>query len=44
MCVGECKKQENELLITCKKSNYAHYLYDERIGLSKELACASLVA
>lgn len=44
MCVGECKMEENQIIITCKKSNYAHYLYDERIGLPKEHACSSLVA
>lgn len=44
MCVGECKMEGNQIIITCKKSNYAHYLYDERIGLPKEHACSSLVA
>lgn len=44
MCVGECKRKGNQIEITCKKSNYAHYLYDERIGLTKEYACSSLVA
>lgn len=44
MCVGECKRDGDQIVITCKKSNYAHYLYDERIGLPKELACSSLVA
>ena len=40
----EYKRQENEILITCKKTNYLHYLYDERIGLSEQYACSSLVA
>lgn len=44
MCVGECKKEGDQILITCKKSDYAHYLYDERIGLPKKFACSSLVA
>ena len=44
MCVGECKREGNQIEITCKKSNYAHYLYDERIGLPKEYGCSSLVA
>ena len=44
MCVGEYKKEGKEIEIVCKKTNYAHYLYDERIGLSKEYACSSLVA
>lgn len=44
MCVGDCKRDGNQILITCQKSNYAHYLYDERIGLHKEYACSSLGA
>lgn len=44
MCVEECKRKGKQILITCKKSNYAHYLYDERIGLPKEYACSSLGA
>lgn len=44
MCVGECKMEDNQILITCRKSNYAHYLYDERIVLPKKYACSSLVA
>lgn len=44
MCVGEYKREGNQIVITCKKSNYAHYLYDERIGLPQEYACSSLVA
>lgn len=44
MCVDECKREGDQILITCKKSNYAHYLYDERISLPKEYACSSLVA
>lgn len=44
MCVGECKRNGNEIIITCQKSNYAHYLYGERIGLPKEYACSNLAA
>lgn len=44
MCVGEYRRQGDEIFITCKKSNYSHYLYDERIGLSNQYACSSLVA
>ena len=43
MCVEKCKREGKQILITCKKTNYAHYLYDERIGLPKEYACSSLV-
>lgn len=44
MCVSDCQIDEKEIVITCKKSDYAHYLYDERIGLPKEYGCSSLVA
>ena len=44
MCVEKCVKENNEIIITCKKTNYSHYLYDERIVLPKEYACSSLVA
>lgn len=44
MCVGECRREGDNIIIICQKSNYAHYLYDERIGLPKEYACSSLVA
>ena len=44
MCVEKCVKQGNDLVITCNKTNYSHYLYDERIVLPKEYACSSLVA
>lgn len=44
MCVGDYKVEDKQIVITCKKSDYAHYLYDERIGLPKEYACSSLVA
>lgn len=43
-CVGDCKIDENEIVITCVKSNYAHYLYDERIGLPQEYGCSNLSA
>lgn len=44
MCVSSCERIGNKIEIICKKSNYSHYLYDERIGLPKEYACSSLVA
>lgn len=44
MCVEKCVKENNEIILTCKKTNYSHYLYDERIVLPKEYACSSLVA
>ena len=44
MCVSDCEIANDEIIIICKKSDYAHYLYDERVGLSKEYGCSSLVA
>ena len=44
MCVGEYKREGDEIVITCKKSDYAHYLYDERIGLPQRYACNNLAA
>ena len=44
ICVSEFKRSEEKIMITCKKSDYAHYLYDERIGLPIQYACSSLVA
>lgn len=44
MCVSDYRKEKNLIEIICKKSNYAHYLYDERIGLPDQYACSSLVA
>ena len=44
LCVTECIRNEKEVVFTCQKSDYAHYLYDERIGLPKEYFCSSLVA
>lgn len=43
-CVADCSISEQEIIITCKKSNYAHYLYDERIGLSEKYGCSNLSA
>ena len=39
---NEIKRKIEEFWNKCKTEN--HYLYDERIGLSKEYACSSLVA
>lgn len=43
-CVADCTINEKEIIITCKKSNYAHYLYDERIGVSEKYGCSNLSA
>ena len=31
LCVADIKIEENEVTIICKKSDYAHYIYEERI-------------
>lgn len=41
-CVNEYKEDEQTIEIICRKSNYAHYLYDERIGLPQKYACSSV--
>lgn len=43
-CVRQLVENETEIILNCSKTNYAHYLYDERIELTKEYACSSLVA
>ena len=43
-CVGSYKESEKEIEIVCQRSNYSHYLYDERKGLPKEYACLNLSA
>lgn len=35
-CVKKLIENENEIIINCTKTNYAHYLYDERVGCPKE--------
>ena len=37
LCVSECKIEEDKIEIICKKSDYAHYLYGERIGCQKDI-------
>lgn len=44
LCVSECNVENDRVEIICKKSNYAHYLYGERIGLPKEYECKNLSA
>lgn len=44
MCISECKIEEDKVLITCQKTKYSHYLYDERIGLPKEYGCNNMSA
>lgn len=44
ICVTKCDVTENEVEIICNKSDYAHYLYGERIGCTKEYECKNLSA
>ena len=44
ICVSKCNIEEDRIEITCVKSNYAHYLYEERIGRPKEYECRNLSA
>ncbi len=43
-CVSRCEIKDKKVVIVCKKSDYAHYLYGERIGLPKEYGCRNLSA
>lgn len=43
-CVSKYEYNDNELNITCQKSDFAHYLYDERIGLPLEYSCINISA
>ena len=44
LCVSSCNINDNDVNIICKKSDYAHYLYGERIGCPKEYECKNLSA
>lgn len=44
LCVSECNIEDDKVEIICKKSDYAHYLYGERIGCQKEYECKNLSA
>ncbi len=41
-CVTNYKVEDNYVEIVCKKSDYAHYLYEERIGCEKQYECRNL--
>lgn len=42
--VNNVTESENEIKIYCKKTNYSHYLYDQRIGCPKEYGSYELSA
>ncbi len=43
-CVKSVKIEDNNIEILCQKSTYSHYLYQERVGLSKEYECRNISA
>ena len=44
LCVSECNIEDDKVEIICKKSDYAHYLYGERMGCPKGYECKNLSA
>lgn len=44
VCVIDYIETDRELTIVCQKSDYAHYLYDERIGLPDQYKCYNVFA
>ena len=40
--VTKFEELEDKFRLTVQKTNYAHYLYDERVGLEGDLACYNL--
>lgn len=44
LCVSEFNIEDDKVKIICKKSDYAHYLYGERIGCPNEYECKNLSA
>lgn len=43
-CVIDYIENDKELTIVCKKTDYAHYLYDEQIGLPDQYKCYNVFA
>ena len=44
LCVAKIDVTDKSVEIICNKSDYAHYLYGERIGLPEEYSCRNLSA
>lgn len=44
LCVAQNNVSDQSVELICKKSNYAHYLYGERIGCPAEYSCKNLSA
>ena len=44
LCVSECNIGDDKVEIICKKSDYTHYLYGERIGCPRKYECKNLSA
>lgn len=43
-CVLKCNIEDDKVEIICRKSDYAHYLYGERMGFPKQYECRNLSA
>ena len=43
ICVSEYKETNELIEIICKRTSYAHHLYDERVRIPKEYGCHNLV-
>lgn len=43
-CVEDIKIEDNYITLSCRKTTYSHYLYQEKIGLPKEYECRVLTA
>lgn len=43
-CFTEYQEDASSIKIVCKQSDYAHYIYDERIGLPPQYACSNISA
>ena len=44
ICVSEVNIEDDKVDIICRKSDYAHYLYGEKIGLPRQHECRNLSA
>lgn len=43
-CVSSMNIRESEINLVCKMSDYTHYLYEQKVGYTKEYKCIELSA
>jgi 8-oxo-dGTP pyrophosphatase MutT (NUDIX family) len=43
-CVEDIKIEDNYITLSCRKTTYSHYIYQEKVGLPKEYECRVLTA